>query len=165
MNPEPAIRPIQIFGCGNLLFGDDGFGPAVIEHLVKHYPLPDTVFALDAGTGICDFLFDILLSPAGLSEIYIVDAVSVKGRKPGELFQIEVEQIPRVKAGDFSLHQFPSVGLLGEIKHQTPIDVTVLAVQTGYIPKAVQSGLSPEVKKAIEPACAFLWDRIDKKKR
>jgi hypothetical protein len=39
----------------------------------------------------------------------------------------------------------------------------VLAVQAGYIPETVQSGLSPEVQKAIEPACAFLFERTREK--
>ena len=29
-------QAILIFGCGNTLWGDDGFGPAVIEHLHRH---------------------------------------------------------------------------------------------------------------------------------
>lgn len=160
MNQDRAIRPIQIFGCGNLLFGDDGFGPAVIAHLVRHYPLPEDVLAVDAGTGICDFLFDILLSPSRLSAIYIVDAVTMSGRRPGELFQLSTERIPHIKACDFSLHQFPSVNLLREIEHHTHIGITVLAVQAGRIPDVVQPGLSLAVQQAVEPACAWLLERI-----
>jgi coenzyme F420 hydrogenase subunit delta len=39
-----------VFGWGNILFGDDGFGPAVVKYLQDNYPLPEEVLALDAGT-------------------------------------------------------------------------------------------------------------------
>jgi coenzyme F420 hydrogenase subunit delta len=34
--PEYRDKPIIIFGCGNILFGDDGFGPAVAEELQQN---------------------------------------------------------------------------------------------------------------------------------
>lgn len=151
---------IHIFGCGNVLFGDDGFGPAVIERLHHHHRLPGNVHAVDAGTGIGSFLFDIALSPTGISDIFIVDAVSMEGRSPGELFELDIDMIPGVKAGDFALHQFPSVSMLREIQDHTPVNVTVLAVQAGFIPDTVECGLSTEVQCAVEPACGYLLERI-----
>lgn len=153
---------IHIFGCGNVLFGDDGFGPAVIERLLFHHKLPGNVLAVDAGTGIGSFLFDIALSPAGISDVFIVDAVSMEGRHPGELFELDIDKIPGVKAGDFALHQFPSVSMLREIQDHTPVNVTVLAVQAGFIPDTVKWGLTPAVQCAVEPACGYLIDRIHK---
>ena len=50
-----------VFGCGNILFGDDGFGPAVIEHYLANYPVPDDTFLLNIGTSIRNILFDISL--------------------------------------------------------------------------------------------------------
>ena len=41
---------IVIAGCGNPLFGDDGFGPAVIEEMEK-LTLPDNVTIQDGGAG------------------------------------------------------------------------------------------------------------------
>ena len=35
-----------IFGCGNLIMGDDGFGPAVIEELKENYQLPESATPL-----------------------------------------------------------------------------------------------------------------------
>ncbi len=34
-------KKILVFGCGNPLMGDDGFGPAVIEHITKTHPQTD----------------------------------------------------------------------------------------------------------------------------
>jgi len=152
-------KRILIFGCGNPLFGDDGFGPAVIEHLLSQHPLPESAAALDAGTGIRDFLFDLLLSPVKPEKIYVVDAVLLPDRVPGELFELKLDNIPIPKATNFSLHQFPSVNMLTEINSLT--HVQVLAVQAEHIPDFVQPGLSAIVRRAIEPACAWLLSRIN----
>ena len=45
---------ILVIGCGNILFEDDGFGPAVtvaLEEYFKEHELPENVLILDAGTG------------------------------------------------------------------------------------------------------------------
>jgi coenzyme F420 hydrogenase subunit delta len=104
-----------IFGCGNILMGDDGFGPGVIEHMEQHHVLPEGVTALDVGTSIRDILFDLLLSPFKPRRIFIVDAVSESGRQPGDLFELPLRLIPECKINDFSVHQFPSLNLLQEL--------------------------------------------------
>ncbi len=160
MIQELFTKPILVFGCGNPLFGDDGFGPAVVEHLMAHHALPEFVLALDAGTGLRDLLFDLLLSPVRPLQIHIVDAVCLPNRQPGQLFELDLEEIPASKTSDFSLHQFPSVNLLREMNSLGHVHVHVLAVQAGHIPDFVKPGLSPEVRKAIEPACKRLLCQI-----
>jgi coenzyme F420 hydrogenase subunit delta len=157
---ELFSKPILIFGCGNVLFGDDGFGPLVIEHLQKHFPLPSSVGAFDVGTSIGDILFDFLLSPRRPSHIFIVDAVSAPNRAPGELFELEIQELPASKSVDFSLHQFPSVNLLLELRDDAGIQVQILAVQASRIPDAVEPGLSPAVEAAVPGACEWLMTRI-----
>jgi len=146
-------KPILVFGCGNIFFGDDGFGPAVIEHLTKNFYLPENVLAMDVGTSIRNILFDLALSEKKPKKIIIVDAVDYPDRKPGEVFEIPVEGIPEKKIADFSLHQFPTVNILQELKDQTGIAVTILVVQTDTVPETVQPGLSKAVEGAIVTAC------------
>jgi coenzyme F420 hydrogenase subunit delta len=159
---EIFTHPTLIFGCGNVLIGDDGFGPRVIDHLQRHYDLPEQVTALDVGTSIRDILFDLLLSPRKPRRIFIVDAVSQSGRAAGELFELPLQQIPHDKINDFSLHQFPSVNLLLELKEFGGVDVRVLAAQTRHIPETVQPGLSAEVQAAIPRACDWLLERLQR---
>ena len=66
--------PVLIFGCGNTLMGDDGFGPAVIERLQTRHTLPSSVWVEDVGTSIRDILFDLLLAPQKPKMILIIDA-------------------------------------------------------------------------------------------
>jgi coenzyme F420 hydrogenase subunit delta len=157
---ELFTKPVLIFGCGNILFGDDGFGPEVIEHLHRHHRLPAAVGAFDVGTSISDLLFDLLLSPRHPSHIFIVDAVSDPTRSPGELFEVDIRELPAAKSVDFSLHQFPSVNMLQELRDSAGIQVHILAVQAGCIPELVRPGLTPEVQGAVSGACQWLMDRV-----
>lgn len=155
-------KPLIVFGCGNTLVGDDGFGPRVIEHLLERYPLPDSVAAVDAGTSIGGILLDYLLSKDKPAHIFIVDAISRSGRSPGELFELRTEDIPDNKVSNFSLHQFPSVNLLRELEDEAGVGVHILAVQVKEVPEIYSEGLSPEVQAAIPGACAWLVQEIDK---
>jgi coenzyme F420 hydrogenase subunit delta len=148
---------VKIFGCGNILMGDDGFGPAVVEKLNASGTLPEPVEAIDAMTGIREYLFDYLLSEQGRPEhIIILDAVDFNGRLPGELFTIESSSIPAKKIHDFSLHQFPTVNLLQELEAHTAIRVTILAAQVEYIPAEIEPGLTESMISAVDKACELL---------
>mgnify|MGYP001812968905 FL=1 len=72
-----------IFGCGNTLMGDDGFGPAVVDKLNSDAALPASAEAIDAMTGVREYLFDYLLSEEGRPDhIIILDAVDFEGKVP-----------------------------------------------------------------------------------
>lgn len=157
---EIHTKPVLIFGCGNTLFGDDGFGPSVIAHMQKHCRIPENVAAEDAGTSISGLLFDMALSPNKPRTVFIADAVSVPGKHPGELFELEIHKLPRQKTGDYSLHQFPSVNLLRELQQTAGVNIRILCVQIKEIPETVCPGLSAEVSAAIPRACSWLLSRV-----
>mgnify|MGYP001087432221 CR=1 FL=1 len=133
-----------VLGCGNPLIGDDGFGPAVIEHLEKNYLLPDSVAAIDCGTSIRDILFDLLLSPQKPRKMIVIDVTDSPDLAPGEIREIDIEQIRPEKIGDFSLHQFPTTNMLNEIKEETPIDVRVFVAQIAGLSRDLALALSAE---------------------
>ncbi|MGD8534733.1 MAG: hydrogenase maturation protease [Candidatus Aminicenantes bacterium] len=146
--PVYCRKKIMIAGCGNKLFGDDGFGPEVVEYLTKHYGIPEDVYLMDVGTGIRRILFTLTLSEARPEIIVIIDAVD-KGKKPGEIFEISLEEIPEEKIDDFSIHQVPSSNLLKELQDLCSVKVRVMACQVKTIPESIQPGLSKPVKKAV----------------
>lgn len=156
-----AMYSVVIFGCGNLIIGDDGFGPTVIEELSTRYVLPQWVIAIDAMTGIREYLFDYLLCEDDRPEqIIIVDAVDFADRKPGEVFLIDSSSIPYRKTHDFSLHQFPTVNLLHELEEHTGIKVRIIAGQAEYIPASIEKGLSASMTAAVSKACEMIIDMI-----
>ena len=146
--PYYCRKEIFIAGCGNTLFGDDGFGPEVVEHLLSHYSIPNNVCLLDVGTGIRKILFTLTLSEARPKVIVVIDAVD-KGRKPGEVFEISLEEVPEVKIDDFSMHQVPSSNLLKELQDLCSVEVRVMACQIDSIPETMQTGLSEPLQKAV----------------
>ncbi|WP_054029631.1 hydrogenase maturation protease [Desulfatitalea tepidiphila] len=150
---DHLTQPCLVFGCGNPLFGDDGFGPRVIEHLCAHHQLPRHVACLDIGTTIRDMLFDILLSPKKPRQIVIVDAMDIEGGVPGQLSEIDISQIHPAKICDFSLHQFPTTNMLKEIQEGTDIEVRVLVVHPTELPPEIRPGLSPAVAAAVPEMC------------
>jgi coenzyme F420 hydrogenase subunit delta len=147
----------MIFGCGNLIMGDDGYGPAVIDKLHADYLLPAEIDAIDAGTCVREYLFDYLLSEEGRPEsIFVLDAVDFTDRQPGEVFEIVPSQIPAKKIHDFSLHQFPTVNLLQELAENTGISVRILAAQIHFIPEEIAPGLTPAMTEAVAKTCQQL---------
>ncbi|MBA7611123.1 hypothetical protein ES703_18342 [subsurface metagenome] len=146
--PIYCRKEILIAGCGNKFFGDDGFGPEVVEYLTKHYSIPENICLLDVGTAIRKILFTISLGKPRPELVVIIDAVD-KGRKPGEIFNISLDEIPKEKTDDFSIHQVPSSNLLKELQDLCSVKVRVMVCQTKTIPETVESGLSEPVKKAV----------------
>ncbi len=156
--PQFCRKPVVILGCGNIFFGDDAFGCAVVDYIESHGGAPDSVCLLDAGTGVRNLLFTITLSPVKPRRLLILDAVDV-GREPGELFELNPAEIPAVKIDDFSMHQMPTSNLLRELQEQCGIEVRVLACQTGELPDHVAPGLSAPVERAVAEAAAWIaWE-------
>lgn len=140
---------VLVFGCGNILFGDDALGPRVADALNDDPELPSDVAALDAGTAIRALLFDLLLSESQPELLVIVDATNKVDRVPGEVFEIDVDEVDTKKIGDFSMHQFPTTNLLKELKATSKSELRIIAVQTAYVPDHMDEVLSPEVEAAI----------------
>jgi coenzyme F420 hydrogenase subunit delta len=75
------------------------------------------------------------------------------GRQPGEVFEIGVDDISPQKTADFSLHQFPTVNMLKELKDYTQVDIHILVAQVMEIPEEVRPGLSAQVTAVIPEVC------------
>jgi coenzyme F420 hydrogenase subunit delta len=139
---------VLVLGCGNILFGDDGFGPAVVDHMRAHLEIPKDVYVEDVGTGVRDILFTLLLGEKKPERIVIVDAMDV-GREPGEVFLTQADNIQAEKVDDFSMHQVPTSNLLKELQEQADVDVVVVSCQVESIPEEISEGLSACIKKAV----------------
>jgi len=149
--PEYVKKRVLILGCGNILFGDDGFGPATVQYIEKKCKIPDDVHVMDVGTGASKVLFTLALSEIRPEKIIILDAVDMK-RKPGEIFEIRIEELLESKISDFSTHLFPATNLLKELRDICRVNITILACQVKRIPELVKPGLSNSVKKSIPKA-------------
>ena len=147
-NRDATYTDIVVLGCGNILFGDDGFGPYVADYLQNCIRLPKNVSVINAGTSVRGILFDLILSPQKPKKIIVIDAVDTK-RKPGEVFNLNVDEFPLNKIDDFTLHEMPTSNLLKELKEFCNVDVIIIAAQVGQMPEAVRPGLSDVLMESV----------------
>ncbi|MCK5586156.1 hydrogenase maturation protease [Candidatus Bipolaricaulota bacterium] len=158
--PDHCAKDVVVLCCGNVLFGDDGFGPAVAEKINASETVPDWAVVIDTGTAVRKFLFDMILSERRPHLVVVVDAVDTinLGRKPGEVFEIPLSEIPRVKVSEFSLHQAPTSNLLQELQKVGGMRVAVIACQVASIPKEITEDISSVVRAAIDRAARLITD-------
>jgi len=157
--PSYCNCKILILGCGNILFGDDGFGPYVAEELQKNYNLPENVDVINAGSSVRNILFDIALSEKKPDKIIIVDAVDA-AKTPGEIFELPIDEIPENKIDDFSMHQIPTSNLLKELKELCKVDIIIIACQVESVLEEVTDSISKKITDAIPEVCKRIKEII-----
>ena len=156
---EYNAKHTLVLGCGNILFGDDGFGPAVADYIMDNYPLGDDAASVNLGLSTRGFFFDILLSDTRPRRIIVADAVQVEGRKPGEVFELPLDNLTIEKIDDFSFHQGPTSNLLRELRDFCGVEIIIIACQPEHIPDEIMNGLSNPVQKAVIEAGALIYDK------
>jgi hydrogenase maturation protease len=139
---------IAVFGLGNLLLGDDGFGPCFIELFRCRYDCGSDVEILDLGTPGCDvapYLY-------GRDLVVIADAMDAPCA-PGTLCLYKYKEAPphglhlRLTDHESGLSEaFAQLTLLG----QAPAELIVV----GAVPKSCgfNEGISGDVLKACSTA-------------
>ena len=161
-NGQAMVPEVVVFGCGNVLLGDDGFGPAVIEAL-SGADLQSAVQLVDAGTAIRDHLLDYLMLPALRPRVLIVvDACDpcTDAVQAGQVRRMQPAALPLRKSHDYSLHQFPTVNLLVELEQETGIKVELFVAPLVVIPERIAPGLSPSMQAAVGEARDRILDCI-----
>jgi coenzyme F420 hydrogenase subunit delta len=148
---ETIYKDVVVLGCGNILYGDDGFGPNVAEYLENACPLPDHVSVINAGTGVREMLFDLVISEQRPKKIIVIDAIDTR-RIPGEVFKIPLEEMPDHKTDDFSIHHMPTTNMLKELRDFCDVEVIIIVAQIESIPEAVKPGLTKALMGAVAVA-------------
>ena len=161
MFQEIQTRDVIILGCGAVLFGDDAFGPAVVERLLARGCLPGWAHAEDVGTSVRDILFNIALAEKRPRRVIVLDAVQIEGRQPGEVFELDISSMPKIKLPDFSFHQFPTTNMLYELREHAGIDVRVVVAQAADIPDHISEGMSPDMEAAVDVAARLVLELCD----
>jgi hydrogenase maturation protease len=147
---------VLVTGMGNVLRGDDGFGPAVVQALENEGALPVGVSVLELGIGGVGLVHELM---DGYDLLIIVDAMDRDG-PPGSLYITEVT-VPEVMAIP-SLRRYE----LGSDMHQAvPTPALLMARALGVLPPVVRmvgcqpaeveefcTELSPIVQQAIPAA-------------
>jgi coenzyme F420 hydrogenase subunit delta len=148
---------ILVIGCGNILFKDDGFGPAVTEAMEEQFKdneLPDNVMILDAGTGGPHYIFSL---PNELwKKLIVVDVVEF-GAEPGTLRKFDVSELPE---GSYeNVHSWPVSQPLHELSETYEVIVIGCQPESVSAPD-VELGLTKNVEDAIPKAIKMILKEI-----
>jgi hydrogenase maturation protease len=137
---------ILVLGIGNSLMNDDAVGVTAIEELQARYTFPAGVTVVDGGT----LGLDLLPMLEGVKKLLIIDAIDM-GAKPGDLFRLAGEEVPRAFASKLSVHQMGVQDLLAvaELQGHVPEELVVWGVQPGSI--EMEMRLTPAVSAALSP--------------
>jgi hydrogenase maturation protease len=134
-----------IVGCvGNVLRGDDGFGPAVAERLAG---LPEGAEVIETGIGGIALLQELL---AGCDGLVLIDAVD-RGEEPGTVFVIEPEVLDGEHVADVHLANPERVLTMAKAMGALPERVLIVGCQPAEIDELGRR-LSPAVARAVEVA-------------
>ena len=138
------MQRILVAGVGNVLRGDDGFGPAVTEALGE---LPEGAEIIETGIGGIALLQEIM---AGCTGLILIDAVE-RGAPPGTLFYIEPEVENAVHVPDVHLANPHRVLSMAKTMGVLPDRVVIIGCQPADTEELCQ-GLSAPVQRALAAA-------------
>lgn len=79
---------IGVYGIGNVLRQDDGFGPSAVDRLAREWDLSDDVVVRDLGTPGLDLASHLV----GLDAVILFDAIEMGGTA-GDLHVFDEEEI------------------------------------------------------------------------
>jgi hydrogenase maturation protease len=140
---------LLIIGCGNLLRGDDAFGPVMIRRLWE-LGLPEGIRCADGGTGGMDVAFQM----RGVGKVILIDAC-LSGSEPGTLFKVPGDQVATTPPlTGLNMHAFRWDHALAFakwlLKEEYPRAIDV------YLAEAAALELGAPLSQAIERAAAKL---------
>ncbi len=138
---EVRSQRVLVAGVGNVLRGDDGFGPAVTELLTG---LPEGAEVIETGTGGIALLQEIMV---GCSGLILIDAVD-RGAAPGTVFYIEPEVEKGEHVPDIHLANPARVLSMAKTIGVLPDRVVIIGCQPLDTEELCQ-GLSPPVQRAL----------------
>lgn len=145
---------ILVIGCGNLLRGDDAFGPILIRRLWEA-GLPEGVRCADGGTGGMDVAFQM----RGVEKVILIDACRT-GAEPGTLFRVPGEQLetpPHPKG--MHLHAFRWDHALSFarwlLKDEYPRHIVV------FLAEAASLNFGDVLSSEMEEAATRLWPLLN----
>jgi hydrogenase maturation protease len=147
---------ILIYGAGNLILSDEGFGVHFVRHMEKVYQIPENVELYDGGTlGIMvHFKFE------ESDRVILVDVVQAKG-EPGDIFRYEREDIMLKKIPvKMSPHQIglQEMLLISEMRDAPKPDLTFFGIVAGSLEPGDQ--LSLPLEAGLEKVAALVIEEL-----
>ena len=142
--------PVLVLGLGNMLLGDDGVGPVLLERVSNRYARVREVECVDGGTqGLA-----LLGYLAERTTLVLLDAYAT-GKAPGEVTVLNKSELLAASARRASTAHEGNVGELlavAELVGELPEQIFLVGVQPGRL--RTELGLSGDVEAALPAAYA-----------
>lgn len=135
---------ILVAGVGNVLRGDDGFGPAVTQRLGH---LPEQVRVIETGIGGIALLQELM---GGYDGLVVIDAVD-RDAAPGTLFVITPNVRDAVHVADVHLANPDRVLSMAKTIGVLPEQVMIVGCQPAETEELCEE-LSPVVARTLDTA-------------
>ncbi len=155
---QEQVKKIGIIGLGNVLMGDDAFGPYLLYVLEAGFEFPANVSLMDLGTPSLDLTNYI----TDFDALVVIDCVQT-GSAPGTLRTYTLAELlkrpldPRTNAHEPGLKE---ALLVSEFRGRGPGEVLLVGVQPAS--SATGVGLSRFVKEAIPGAVAEVLKELER---
>ena len=148
---------VLIFGIGNLVQSDDGFGPHVIRALMKEEDsLPEGTVLLDAGTSIVDQLSDV----SKADHLICVDVVE-GGGEPGTIYKFAPADVTYKTSKFHHAHKisiFDTLKMVEQMEGRAP-KTTIIAVQPDNIDWGTE--LTEPVANSLPKVLELIHNELD----
>lgn len=149
---------VLIYGAGNLILSDEGFGVHFVRHMEEVYRIPENVELYDGGTlGIMvHFKFE------EADRVFLVDVVQAEG-EPGDIFRYEREDIMLKNIPvKMSPHQIglQEMLLISEMRDAPKPDLTFFGIVAGSLEPGDQ--LTPPLQAGLEKVAKLVIEELNK---
>jgi hydrogenase maturation protease len=138
---------ILLLGVGNILYGDEGVGVALVNRLQARYRFPERLQILDGGT----LAWNLLPLIAGREQVIVVDAVAAE---PGAIYRFGLHEIPSaIQYGKLSSHEWEMPELLTAMEiHGDLPPTTFIAIGVhplALVSQSLRIELSPQIEARL----------------
>ncbi len=148
---------IQILGCGNILKGDDGFGPAVAQYIEKHYQVQKEVLIVDAGMACGEWIVPLVHDNHRPDKLIIVDVIDL-GLDPGTIKILRPDELELLSTS-YSSHFFPDEETFKELI-ELGMDISFVSCQLKKIPRNLSMELSSELREIVPKTAKIVAELV-----
>lgn len=143
---------IKVIGIGNVLMGDDGIGIKVVEALDEKLGNIG-VDCIKAETDV-DYALDNMKDGDFL---FIIDSISEKTAKYGEIIEISIEQVVNNNRS-FSVHNMSLISAIREL------NIKVSGIILGIKAESIEFNfdLSDQLKSEFNIICSKVYEVVEK---
>lgn len=148
---------IQILGCGNILKGDDGFGPAVAQYIEKYYQENENVLIVDAGMACGEWIVPLVHDDQRPDRLIIVDVIDL-GLEPGTIRILKPNDLKLLNTS-YSSHFFPDKETFKELI-ELGMDISFISCQLKKIPRELSMQLSPDLREIVPKVAKIVAEQV-----